>query len=551
MAATGVVAVGTVGGFLISGAVASSSPSYVTAVATTAGVSQTLPLTGVVVPVRKVDASFQVAGTVSSVDVSMGQQVSAGQTLASIESSSLQQNVNNDEAILTAAESKLAADEANQSPSASSGNSNASTTSAVEGRDTGIVLTAVTIPSHKGSGAGGSIAADQQAVVAGQRALDADLQASAAAFRQAQMTCGTGSGKPPTPTSTSAATTTSTAATSTTTSTTVPGGGTSNSACVAALGQAEQAALKVNNDEQMLAGAESNLAQALSKEASAAKSSGGGSSAGRSPSGGTSTSSGVGSHGATVNTDTPQQLASDQATIDSDEANLVVAQQNLSDAVLVAPISGMVVGVGLAADQLVSAGSTSATVTITSVGAYEADATLTTAQVSQLVAGDRAQVSVNGVAGTFDGTVTRIGPVQVSNSTYTYPLVIALDTRGTQFPAGADALLTVYLHSVGSAVVVPTSAVHTNGATSYVLVPRGSSDQQVRVTVGAVGAVYTQITSGLSRGTVVVLADRSTKVPSSNTQNNNTGAFNGNGTTRVFTGGGFGGFTPRGGGAGG
>ena len=134
--------------------------------------------------------------------------------------------------------------------------------------------------------------------------------------------------------------------------------------------------------------------------------------------------------------------------------------------------------------------------------------------------------------------------------------MIALDTGGEQFPAGADAQLTVDLHSVNSAVVVPTSAVHTNGTTTYVLVRKGASEQEQRVTVGVVGAVYTQITSGLSRGTMVILADPSTPVPSSNTQTTTgAGVFGNTGTgaggaIRAFTGGG-GGSVGRGGGAGG
>ena len=196
--------------------------------------------------------------------------------------------------------------------------------------------------------------------------------------------------------------------------------GTSSTACEAALGLAEQAEAKVNNAEQALATAESNLAQVLSQESSAIGSptAGGSSASGRSTSAGSSsfgssaTSKAGSSKTSTVNTDTPQQLASDQATIDTDQANLVVAQQSLSDAVLTAPIPGTVVGVSLTANQSVSAGSSSDAVTIISAGTYEADATLSTAQVSELTDGDNAQATINGVNGTFEGTVTRIGPVE-------------------------------------------------------------------------------------------------------------------------------------------
>ena len=61
--------------------------------------------------------------------------------------------------------------------------------------------------------------------------------------------------------------------------------------------------------------------------------------------------------------------------------------------------------------------------------------------------------------------------------------------------------------------------------------------ERVRVVVGAVGPVLTQVTSGLTVGEQVVLADLSTPLPT------NTNPF----ASRTLTGGGGGGFAGRGG----
>ena len=194
-----VVVVGTVGGLLLSNELASGSASFITAAATTAGVSQTLSLTGVVQPVKEVAADFQVGGRVSAVQVHMGQQVAAGQKLATIDPTTLQLEVTNDQAILTAADARLTADEENQTSGASPASGNAATTSASGVANPGYVLTAATGPARSGGpGAGrGSLSADQQAVVADQHAVDIDLQASAADFRQAQVACATDRAVPP------------------------------------------------------------------------------------------------------------------------------------------------------------------------------------------------------------------------------------------------------------------------------------------------------------------------------------------------------------------
>ena len=52
---------------------------------------------------------------------------------------------------------------------------------------------------------------------------------------------------------------------------------------------------------------------------------------------------------------------------------------------------------------------------------------------------------------------------------------------------------------------------------TYVLIVANGMETEKNVSVGVVGATYTQITSGLTKGTKVVLADLSEAIPSSNT----------------------------------
>ena len=237
-----------------------------------------------------------------------------------------------------------------------------------------------------------------------------------------------------------------------------------------------------------------------------------------------------------------QQLASDQATIDSDQATLVKAQQSLAEAGLTSPMAGTVASVSLQVGQSVSAGSTSDAVQIINSGTYETTASLTSSQVATVKVGDAAQVTVDGTAGSLPGVVSRVGPVLVSGSTYSYPVVVALQGSGSGIAAGSAGQVQIDLARAANTLVVPTSAVHTTSAgRSYVTVLRGDKQVTQPVTVGVVGATYTQIVSGLSRGTTVILANLSTPVPSSST-NSNTGRFGGFGGL-----GGGGGFAGRGG----
>jgi multidrug efflux pump subunit AcrA (membrane-fusion protein) len=60
---------------------------------------------------------------------------------------------------------------------------------------------------------------------------------------------------------------------------------------------------------------------------------------------------------------------------------------------------------------------------------------------------------------------------------------------------------------------VPSSAVHTAGSTTYVLVPRDGRAVPQPVTVGAGDPVRTEITAGLRPGDRVVLAELASPSP--------------------------------------
>ncbi|HLI57906.1 MAG TPA: biotin/lipoyl-binding protein, partial [Actinomycetota bacterium] len=149
---------------------------YSTGVATTASVEKTLSLSGVFEPVQQSAASFQVAGTVASVSVTVGQQVTAGQTLASLTSTALQDSLTSAQSNLSAAQAKLTQDESGE----------ATTTSYVtggSGGEPGAVLLADTATSLP------TLAQAQQAVVTAQQTADADLQTAAADLAAAETAC--------------------------------------------------------------------------------------------------------------------------------------------------------------------------------------------------------------------------------------------------------------------------------------------------------------------------------------------------------------------------
>jgi hypothetical protein len=359
-----------------------------------------------------------------------------------------------------------------------------------------------------------------------------------------------------------------------------PGGGPSPTTCQAAIDDLMSVQTSIASTEQSLANSEADLDHllgevytALEKSAGSGTGSGGtgsggsggtgtggtgtggtgtgGSGSGGTGSGRTGSSGGTGGSGGSTSSGpaTAAQLASDQANLDSANAELSEAKQNLAAAVLAAPISGTVALVNVTSGQQVTGSEgtgTSADFVIEGAGGEEATTTVSVSDVGEIKVGQPATITLDGSATPINGRVDSIGMLSSTSSSAStsYPVTIGLAAGTPTLFAGSDAQVSITLANVSDAVTVPTSAVEGTGAASFVTVLQGGKPETVRVTVGATGPVDTQITSGLSVGEQVVLADLSTPLPT------NTNPF----ASRSLTGaggGGFGGARTGGGAAGG
>jgi RND family efflux transporter MFP subunit len=231
--------------------------------------------------------------------------------------------------------------------------------------------------------------------------------------------------------------------------------------------------------------------------------------------------------------DSAEQIASDEAAIDTAKANLVEAQQSLDAAELSSPISGTIASVGVTVGDTVSADSSTDVIVIVGTQSYEATGTLSSTQVASVKVGYSAQVTVDGMTGTLAGTVAQVGPVQSGTSGYTYPVVVALPATATRLYSGSTANVVISTGQAKDVLAVPSSAVIIQGTRSYVLTLSSGKLTDNTIKTGIVGGIYTQVLSGLKEGESIVLADYSEPVPSSNTTTvtgfGGTGGFGGSG----------------------
>ena len=540
-----IVAVVVLGGGVAAWAeVGGSDAGYRMATVTRTDIGTTLDVVGTVDPVADASAAFQVEGQVATVSVAPGQVVTAGQTLGTLDTTALTESVSSAQSTLEADEAKLVEDEESESSSTtttttpSAGKTQTSTPSS---------STTTTTPTRSTtSGQSATVTADQSTLTADQSTLSSDQNKEAADLTQAQSDC-------------------TTANTSTTTG---------QVTCESALQTVSTDEQQVSKDQTAVSKDETALGQALEAEASGGTTGGttgntgtgtgthavsdaGNSGTGASTdaattstgsTGGASTgagaSGGTGSSGADA--DTPQQIASDQAAIDTAEADLINAKQSLNEGTLTSPISGTVVSVDIAPGDTVSADSSTDVITVIGTQSYEVQGTLDSTQVPSVKVGQTATVEVDGVNGALKGTVSQVGPVQSSDDEYSYPVVVSLPSGSQGLFTGSTANVVIDTGSVSGVVAVPTSAVETTGDNSYVLLLDNGILTRKVIKIGMIGDTYTQVVSGLKDGQSVILADYAEAVPSSNTDlttalGGGTTGFGGFGGAGGFGGGGFGG----------
>jgi macrolide-specific efflux system membrane fusion protein len=227
-------------------------------------------------------------------------------------------------------------------------------------------------------------------------------------------------------------------------------------------------------------------------------------------------------------------LAADRASVAFAQSTLSIDEANLADARLISPISGTVIAVDITSGAMATQGATTvgspspasgtdsgsssstAAVEVVSPGAFEVHATASATQVAKMKVGDHVAISPTGATSVDLGTVTEVGTVAtVTSGVPTFPVTVVVTGTPPGLYEGATADLTIVTLNVRHVLTVPSSAVHTAGARSFVYVLSGGKEVARTVTVGAVGGTLTQIKTGLRAGQEVVLANLALGVPGS------------------------------------
>ena len=191
------------------------------------------------------------------------------------------------------------------------------------------------------------------------------------------------------------------------------------------------------------------------------------------------------------------------ARLRSAEAERALARKSQDDAVLVAPINGVVSqrfaepGERIGLDGRILA--------IVDLSRLEFEATLPSARIGEVRVGQKLSIRVEGaVARAFTGTLERINPATNAGSR-SINVYAVIDNAGAHLRAGMFAQGAIQLRRIDNALVIPTAAIRADRGKRYVYIIDGNSLKRAEISPGEDdGAGRTQILSGIAPGDVIV-----------------------------------------------
>ena len=221
----------------------------------------------------------------------------------------------------------------------------------------------------------------------------------------------------------------------------------------------------------------------------------------------------------------PNQILSAQASLASAQVAVQTAQQNVTNTTLVAPMEGVVnsingvvgetaiTGSGTTSEApgsqapLPSSSASSAFMVIGNISGLEVVIPFAESDASKLAVNQDTQVTFDAVPSlTISGHVVAVASAAtVQSGVVNYYATVALNQTNAALKQGMTSNATVTVSKAANAVVVPNLAITRLAGQAYVNVYIGGREVQTAIQTGVVGDQFTEITGGLSEGAQVVI----------------------------------------------
>lgn len=132
---------------------------------------------------------------------------------------------------------------------------------------------------------------------------------------------------------------------------------------------------------------------------------------------------------------------------------------------------------------------------------------LTEIDVTKVKIGQKATITIDSLPDkTFTGKVVTVDHIgTTSNNVVSYPALIQLDTESSEIIPNMAANASIIIETKNNVLLIPSTAIQTQGGQPFVKVLKNGKEQQIPVEVGIQNETQTEIVSGLSEGDEVII----------------------------------------------
>jgi len=203
----------------------------------------------------------------------------------------------------------------------------------------------------------------------------------------------------------------------------------------------------------------------------------------------------------------PQSTGVASTQVDQAQAAADLAESQLSNSVIVSPITGVVASRGVDPGELVAAG-TPAFVVI-DVSSVTAEASVDEGMVRKVRPGGRVQVSAESAgAEPLPGIIDTVSPA-ADPRTQGYTVKIRIANPGDKLKPGMLARVSFPVESRKGVLAVPNQALVTDGGLQYLYLVEGGVVKKAAVRTGISDDALTEITGGIVDGAQVITEGQS------------------------------------------
>ena len=200
--------------------------------------------------------------------------------------------------------------------------------------------------------------------------------------------------------------------------------------------------------------------------------------------------------------DSLEEARNRQALLAQRRSELEIARQQLADAVLYAPISGMIRQRNASVGQYLAAGTP--VVTVVQMHPLRLQTAVPEREARMIRIGQPVRVTVEGAPGTHDGRVARISPT-FDETNRTLLVETEVSNTGRKLRPGGFSRAEIVVEEGYRALLVPTTSVVTFAGIDRVFTVNGGKVSEKRIKIGRRGDEGIEIVEGIKAGDQVVL----------------------------------------------